>query len=63
MFTHLDIVHLQKGAYRAPLLLQVYAYHLGLIEGKTDAWYGDAIGALAFAATAVSFILSLSVFL
>lgn len=44
----------QAGVYRAPLLLQVYGYHEGLIEGRTDAWYGNPVGALAFAATAVS---------
>jgi hypothetical protein len=37
-------------------LLQVFAHHQGQVEGKTDVYYGRPIGALAFAATAVSLL-------
>ncbi|KAJ2927424.1 hypothetical protein H1R20_g9667, partial [Candolleomyces eurysporus] len=42
----------EKGAYRAPLLLQVFAVHQTEVE-NTDAFYGHPVGALAFAATSL----------
>ncbi|RXW16570.1 hypothetical protein EST38_g9285 [Candolleomyces aberdarensis] len=47
------------GAYRAPLLLKVYAHHQSQVQGATDIKYGRPIGALAFAATALERALKL----
>ncbi|KAJ2917662.1 hypothetical protein MD484_g2812, partial [Candolleomyces efflorescens] len=42
----------KRRAYRAPLLLQIFAVHQNEVQ-DTDVTYGPAVGGLAFAATAL----------
>ncbi|KAF6750927.1 hypothetical protein DFP72DRAFT_1138359 [Ephemerocybe angulata] len=47
----------KKGAYRAPLLLRIHAYHQSSIAG-CELFFNHPVGALAFAATALERALS-----